>query len=158
KTPFGGRLISGRITLDRCCEGTFLCPVTSSGTPGQRRGGGSRQEREYLEDRALRRKPETALIGGRKGVHSMPASRWAVILCKFADGTSPTPPLLHYQRLFTGAGSGSFNIVEFFSDMSHGHLDLSGSQVFGWFTLGVNRSDYGFNASPLPPGKLSRGD
>jgi hypothetical protein len=51
-------------------------------------------------------------------------SRWAVILCKFADDQSPTLSLSHYQRLFTGAGTGSFNVVDYFRDMSHGKLDL----------------------------------
>jgi hypothetical protein len=27
--------------------------------------------------------------------------------------------------------------------MSHGLLDLTGSQVFGWFTLGITLQDYG---------------
>jgi hypothetical protein len=33
-------------------------------------------------------------------------------------------------------------MVDFFRDMSHGTLDLSGSRVFGWYTLDKNRSDY----------------
>ena len=33
-------------------------------------------------------------------------------------------------------------MVDFFRDMSHGMLDLSGSRVFGWYTLDMNRSDY----------------
>src|SRR5882724_11034338 len=73
----------------------------------------------------------------------MAASQWAVILCKFSDDNSPTQPLTKYQRLFTGVGNGSFNMVDFFRDMSHGQLDLSGSQVFGWFTTSVKKSDYG---------------
>ena len=34
------------------------------------------------------------------------------------------------------------NMVTFFRDMSHGVLDLSGSQVFGWYTLDKKRSEY----------------
>src|ERR1700681_10020 len=82
----------------------------------------------------------------------MAASRWAVILCKFADDTSATLPLSHYQRLFTGAGSGALNMVDFFSDMSHGNLDLSASQVFGWFTLALTKADDAGNVPlPAPP-------
>ena len=73
----------------------------------------------------------------------MTSSTWAVLRFKFADDTSATLPDSHYQRLFTGAGTGSFNMVDFFSDMSNGNLDLSASQVFGWFTLPINRADYG---------------
>jgi hypothetical protein len=34
------------------------------------------------------------------------------------------------------------NMVDFFRDMSHGKLDLSGSRVFGWYTLNKSRSQY----------------
>jgi len=86
----------------------------------------------------------------------MITSRWAILLCKFADDPAPTNTLLHYQRLFTGVGTGSFNMVDFFRDMSHGQLDLSGSEVFGWFTLGQNRSVFAGNVSSPPPGKVNR--
>jgi hypothetical protein len=86
----------------------------------------------------------------------MVTSSWAVLLCKFADDPAPTIPLLHYQRLFTGAGTGSFNVVDFFRDMSHGQLDLSPSQVYGWFTLDQNRSVFAGNVSSPPAGKVNR--
>src|SRR5437868_5226455 len=60
---------------------------------------------------------------------------WAVLLCKFKDNQSETPvPNFRTvcERFFTTPGAG-FNAVQFFSDMSHGSLDLSGSKVFGWF-------------------------
>jgi hypothetical protein len=34
-------------------------------------------------------------------------------------------------------------MTDYFSQMSHGNLDLTGSQVFGWFTLSINKADYG---------------
>ena len=40
--------------------------------------------------------------------------------------------------------------------MSHGRLDLSGSRVFGWYTLSARRSDYVGNVYPQPAGKLNR--
>ncbi len=90
-------------------------------------------------------------------------SRWAVILCKFSDDQSATQPLTHYERLFTGAGTGSLNMVDFFRDMSHGKLDVSGSQVFGWYTLNQSKSDfvgnqYDANGNLItpPPGKYNR--
>lgn len=86
----------------------------------------------------------------------MTISRWAVILCKFADDQSVTQPLTHYQRLFTGVGTGSLNMVDFFRDMSHGQLDLSGSQVLGPFTLKQNKSDYAGNVVMPPAGKFNR--
>jgi hypothetical protein len=72
----------------------------------------------------------------------MTTSRWAVLICRFADDTSVIPPLVHYQRLFTGAGTGSLNVVDYFREMSHGQLDLSDSQVFGPFGITKKLSDY----------------
>jgi hypothetical protein len=74
----------------------------------------------------------------------MVKSSWAVLLCKFKDDPSESPvPNFRTvcDRFFTPSGVGTFNAVRFFSDMSHGSLDLSGSQVFGWFTLDVNFND-----------------
>jgi hypothetical protein len=88
----------------------------------------------------------------------MAASNWAVILCKFKDDTTATKPLSVYQQLFTGAGSGTSNMVDFFSDVSHGNLDLSGSQVFGWFTLSIDKSAYVGGNSPAPAGSYNRND
>jgi hypothetical protein len=86
-------------------------------------------------------------------------SRWAVLKCRFSDDESDTPPDELYERLFTGAGSGSSNIVDYFRDMSHGQLDLSRSQCFGWFTLPLRKADYAGNVavSELRPGQVARG-
>ena len=84
----------------------------------------------------------------------MTSSTWAVLRCKFADDTTATPPDSTYQRLFTGAGTGSFNMVDFFSTMSGGNLDLSASQVFGWFTVPINRAQYG--GTLAGPGQYGR--
>ena len=85
-------------------------------------------------------------------------SRWAILKCKFADDASGTPPDEIYERLFTGAGTGSFNMVDYFRDMSHGQLDLSRSQVFGWFTLSLRMTDFAGNVdnSALRPGQVNR--
>src|SRR5947199_2360834 len=64
---------------------------------------------------------------------------WAVLLCKVKDDQSETPvPDFRTvcERFFTTPGAG-FNAVQFFSDVSHGSVDLSGSRVFGWLTLDV---------------------
>jgi hypothetical protein len=67
---------------------------------------------------------------------------WAILLCKFDDDTSEPYTRQRYEDLFTNSGVGKLNMVDYFRDMSHGMLDLSGSQVFGWFSLHKNRSDY----------------
>jgi hypothetical protein len=82
-------------------------------------------------------------------------SPWAVILCKirsdatgqFDPASEPpnAPGVLPFrtvaENFFTNPNAG-FNAVRFFSDMSHGTLDLSGSQVFGWYTIDVNVTGY----------------
>lgn len=86
----------------------------------------------------------------------MAASNWAVILCKFSDDTTVTPPLAQYQQLFTSAGAGTFNMVDFFLDMSHGNVDLSGSHIFGWFTLPFGQATYAGNVTTPPIGQVNR--
>jgi len=66
-------------------------------------------------------------------------SAWAVILCKFQEPTDPQYQMFseqYYRDLFTAADKGSpWNMVRYFSDYSHGNLDLSGSEVFGVYQL-----------------------
>ena len=69
-------------------------------------------------------------------------SPWAVLLCKFKDDDSEPYVRQRYEDVFTSSGVGKLNMVDFFRDMSHGQLDLSGSQVFGWYTLDKNRGEY----------------
>ncbi len=69
-------------------------------------------------------------------------SPWAILLCKFKDDDSEPYERQRYEDLFTSSGAGKLNMVDFFRDMSHGKLDLSGSRVFGWYILDKNRSDY----------------
>jgi hypothetical protein len=70
-------------------------------------------------------------------------SPWAILLVQFSDQTDPWPPLSKYENLFTSAGSGKMNMVDFFNVMSHGKLDVSGSTLFGPYTLSAKRADYG---------------
>jgi hypothetical protein len=83
-------------------------------------------------------------------------SPWAVLLVCFDDDPEDLPALDEYERLFTSAGAGTLNMVEFFRDMSHGKLDLGGSHVYGWYRLSVRRDVYVGNVYPQPAGKLNR--
>ena len=67
---------------------------------------------------------------------------WAILLTKFNDNNDEPFPRLRYEEIFTSAGSGKWNMVDYFRDMSQGKLDLSGSQVFGWYTLDKATADY----------------
>jgi len=83
-------------------------------------------------------------------------SPWAVIAVAFKDDPADLPALDLHRRLFTGAGTGHLNMVDFFHDMSHGKIDTSGTEVFGWYRLDVNRDTYVGNVYPQPAGKLNR--
>jgi hypothetical protein len=68
---------------------------------------------------------------------------WAVILCKFTDGNDEPFPKQYYEDLFTASDTGSpWNMIRYFSDYSHGSLDLTGTKVFGWYTLTHSVADY----------------
>ncbi len=74
---------------------------------------------------------------------------WAIILCKWKDDSSEPFPVWYYQNLFSTPGMGLNNQVDFFRLYSHGNIDMSGSQVFGWFVLSHSRSEYtGSGANP----------
>jgi hypothetical protein len=84
-------------------------------------------------------------------------SPWAVLLIKFSDDPDDERDRSIYEQLFTTAGVGTNNMLDFFSDMSHGRLDLSGSQVFGWFRIDQPRRNYdGLAQPPLAPGVVNR--
>lgn len=76
----------------------------------------------------------------------MTATPWAILLCKFNDDTSQgIYSRQRFNEIFTPAGNGKSNMVDYFRDISHGKLDLSGSTVFpreGWYTLTQKTTDY----------------
>lgn len=68
---------------------------------------------------------------------------WGILLCKFQDDTTTEPfERKRYEEIFTSSGNGKSNMVEFFRDVSHGNVDVSGSEVLGWLTIPKNRSAY----------------
>jgi hypothetical protein len=69
-------------------------------------------------------------------------SPWVVLLCKFKDDDTEPFGRQHYLDLFTSSGQGTQNMVDYFSDCSHGNIDIGGSEVKGWYTLDKNRADY----------------
>ena len=45
--------------------------------------------------------------------------------------------------MFTTRNTGSkWNMIKYFSEYSHGTLDLTGTQIFGWFKLDKSVADY----------------
>lgn len=75
---------------------------------------------------------------------------WAILLCHWSDDSSEPRDRQFFNDLFTSSGAGSLNMTDYFTDCSHGKVDLDGTEVFGWFDMGVPRSAYVGNADPGP--------
>jgi hypothetical protein len=60
----------------------------------------------------------------------------AVILCKLGDKADiePRPPQF-FREAFTEAGAGKKTEFDYFRQTTGGHIDLTGTKVFGWYTL-----------------------
>jgi len=58
---------------------------------------------------------------------------WAIILCQFNDTPIVPQPAQYYVDLFTRNGLGG--VCDYWRVVSCNALDVSGSQVFGWFTM-----------------------
>lgn len=66
--------------------------------------------------------------------------RLAVLLLRMA-GASDQPSKTYAEQLFTNAGKGTRNLVDYYDEMSHGRLDIGQSQVFDWIDYGHTNQD-----------------
>jgi hypothetical protein len=64
---------------------------------------------------------------------------WAILLCKFSDRPGEPQPVDYYEDLYTRHGTGG--LADYWKDVSFGNLDLTGSRVFGWFTMNHTTAD-----------------
>lgn len=60
---------------------------------------------------------------------------WAILLCKFKGNSAEPQPKSFFQQLFCSQGIGMGGLVDYWQQISNGYVDLTGSQVFGWFEL-----------------------
>jgi hypothetical protein len=58
---------------------------------------------------------------------------WAVILCRFNDLPPLSIPLSEFTDFVAGPGKGG--VFDYWRDVSYGAIDLTGSKVFGWWTM-----------------------
>lgn len=86
----------------------------------------------------------------------MPQSTpWAILLTKWNDMPAEPKSRPFFEKLFTTAGAGTFNMTDYFKTMSHGAIDLAGSEVFGWNTLDQAQGTYVGNSKPAD-GQIDR--
>lgn len=81
--------------------------------------------------------PAPAMSGGSAArVGSKP---FAVLLCRFGDVADEPRPPSFFETLM---GGGYPNMDHYYRELSAGQMDLTGSQVSGWFAMPRPRSDY----------------
>ena len=70
------------------------------------------------------------------------ANPCAFILVRFADDPSTPISVNEAKTLFTVQGRGRMYLVDYFDEITHGRVDMSGNAVFGWYDLDWTRQDY----------------
>ena len=63
---------------------------------------------------------------------------WAIILCRFNDVAAIPQPVDYYEDLFTRNGTGG--LCDYWRAVTCNALDLTGSRMFGWFTMNHART------------------
>ena len=76
-------------------------------------------------------------------------TKWAILLLKLSDQNTEPFARTYAEQMFTAAGVGTGNMVDFYRDMSHGRADPIGSEVFGWFLLDHSTADLAQYAKQL---------
>jgi PASTA domain len=78
-------------------------------------------------------RPDGTPIWASNTVQPAPPSYWAIVLCKFADlDTEPQPPGWYEDYYSNPAAEGA---AAYWQTVTDGIIDVSGSAVFGWFTM-----------------------
>jgi hypothetical protein len=66
----------------------------------------------------------------------------AFLLVKFQGSNEEPISVADATQMFTGAGRGTMNLVDWFDDNSHGQVDMTGNAVFGWLNLTETVANY----------------
>ncbi|MFN8123859.1 MAG: hypothetical protein U0237_15695 [Thermoleophilia bacterium] len=64
------------------------------------------------------------------------------MLVRFRGDPSEPLTTAAADRMFTAAGRGTLNVVDWFDDNTHGAIDMSGNRVFGWYELPDTLAEY----------------
>ena len=66
----------------------------------------------------------------------------AILLCRFSDLPAlDLRPADWYRQYFSESGAGTGGAWDYWRDITFGEVDLTGSQVFGWFNMTRSRAD-----------------
>lgn len=61
--------------------------------------------------------------------------KWSILLCRFTDGGAVPNNTSHYRDAFLNQGTGG--LADYWDDVSYGGVDLAGSDVRGWYSMGI---------------------
>ena len=91
----------------------------------------------------------SAYVPVGSGVHP-----WVIVLCNFQNQQLDPAPASYFNQMYgdAGAGSGQFNQVDWWHDVSFGQLSTAGTVVVdgshadanGWYTVPKNRDTWGY--------------
>jgi len=128
--PFGGPLAFNgkRVTIVGEWENSLPSGVDLRHFPHFRAAA---IEFEWPEDAEAERPGIAPLTGPQ---------RWVTVLCRFGDSTAGTPyPVSWFQTLMGAAYPG---MDHYWRELSYNAINLTGSQVVGWYNLPRPRSYY----------------
>lgn len=96
--------------------------------------------------RALALTPVSESLGGvaAGGAPSWPVQQraYAILLCKFADVPDEPLAVSAFEAMYGSAFGGA---DDFYREVSEGRINLTGTRVYGWYTLPQPRSAYVVN-------------
>jgi M6 family metalloprotease-like protein len=84
------------------------------------------------------------------------STRWAVLLCKFSDDNTEPHAQQFYRDFFSETGAGQGGLYDYWKTVSYGNIDLSGSSVFGWYTLPYTAAELNNLGGPQPGGRAQK--
>jgi len=78
------------------------------------------------------------------------AMPWLVVRCHASDESAEPQSTAYFKQLFTSAGKGTMNMVDYWHDVSFGQIDISGTIIAegpsanakGWYTLPITKTAY----------------
>ena len=68
-----------------------------------------------------------------------PAGSWLVLLCKASDAPDEPHPVSYYEEIFSR--NNRVLLFDYFDIESNHKVDVSGTEVYGWFSMSVKTAD-----------------
>jgi hypothetical protein len=93
-------------------------------------------------------------VWASRTVRPSPSPYWAIVLCKFIDIPQEPKPIGWYQDYYSNPAAGG--AAAYWQTVTDGVVDISGSPVFGWFTMTHSTAELALLTFPADRGKLTQ--